>query len=338
MKVLYVGHYLTVCTTRMRGEYLKDLLHPDEFRVVNIDIPMAETTPVFRSLGWRLKSGPLIWKINNYLRKEINNADGFNLVWIDKGVFIRPEILRKLKSESDTMVHFTPDTAFTHNQSELFYKALPLYDYCITTKSFEREFYEAKKVKHLLYCTQGYDPRLHKIYNSFDEKQGIVFIGQYEDSRGEVIAKLIENNFQVKLAGADWGSFAHRFRNKNYLNYLGSGLFGEAYARSVSGSLMGLGLLSKKFPEKHTTRTFEIPACGTVLATERNDEIKSFLTEKDALFFSDIPELIEKMRSLMDSRELLKCMTESGQRKITEGGYDYPSILAGLLDQMGLKK
>jgi len=338
MKVLYVGHYMPGCTTHMRGEYLKDLLQPEEFRVVNIDIPMAETPSVFKSFGWRLKSGPLIWKINNYLKKQIQGAGEFNVIWIDKGVFIRPEILQKLKSRSNILVHFTPDTAFTHNRSELFFKALPLYDYCITTKSFEKEYYIARKVKHLLYCTQGYDPGLHKIYNSFNEKQGIAFIGQYEDWRGEVIARLIENNFMIKLAGAGWSSFAYKFKNRNNFNYSGNGLFGEAYARLISGSLVGLGLLAKKFPEKHTTRTFEIPACGTILATERNEETSSFLTEEEALFFSDIPELIERMGLLISNRELSKNMTERGHMKITKGGYDYPLILTKLLDQMGLKR
>ena len=32
------------------------------------------------------------------------------------------------------------------------------------------------------------------------------------------------------------------------------------------------GLLAKWVPELHTTRTFEIPACGTALVTERNSE------------------------------------------------------------------
>ena len=338
MKVLYVGHYMPGCTTHMRGEYLKKLLSPEEFRVVDIDFPIAETSPLFRSIGWRFKSGPFIWKINHYFEKRIRDEGNFDLVWIDKGVFIRPEILEKLKSSSNTLVHYTPDTAFTLNRSELFYKALPLYDYCITTKSFEIKYYEERKVKHLLYCTQGYDPGLHKIYNSFHKKQGIAFVGLYEDSRAEVIARLMEKKYQVSLAGAGWKSFAHKFKNKDNLSYLGEGLFGEAYAKLISGSLMGLGLLAKKFPELHTTRTFEIPACGTALVTERNEETKSYFNEDEAIFFSDINELVERIGTLMVQQESLKAISEKGYQKITGGGYDYSSILTGLLNKMGLRE
>lgn len=337
MKVLYVGHYMPGCTTYMRGEYLKALLKPEEFRVVDIDFPIAETAPVFRSLGWRFKFGPLISKINNYLEEKLRGDADFDLVWIDKGVFIKPGILEKLKNPTNTLVHFTPDTAFTHNRSEFFYKALPLYDYCVTTKSFEKKYYEERRVKHLLYCTQGYDPGLHRIYNPFNEKHGIAFVGQYEEWRGEVIARLVERNFPVKLAGADWSSFAHKLRHKNNLSYLGQGLFGEAYARLFSESLIGLGLLAKKFPELHTTRTFEIPACGTALATERNEETKSFFLEEEALFFSDISELTDRIESVMAQKELLKAITERGQQKVVQGGFDYPSILKALLKQMKLR-
>jgi hypothetical protein len=322
----------------MRGEYLKAILQPEEFKVIDIDIPISETFSLFRSVGWRFKLGPLIWRINDYAEKQIRGDGDFDVVWIDKGVFIRSQFIKKLKSESNTIVHFTPDTAFTHNQSKFFYDALPLYDYLITTKSFEKRFYHAKKVKHLLYCTQGYDPALHRIYNSFNEKDGIAFVGQYEEWRAEVIARLLERNLNIKLAGADWKAFAYKFRNKSNLSYLGSGLFGEAYARLISGSLIGLGLLAKRFPELHTTRTFEIPACGTLLATERNEETETFFLEDEALFFSEIEELVEKIESVLADKELLRNLTDNGHRKITTVGFDYPSIMEKLLKQMDLKK
>ena len=99
--------------------------------------------------------------------------------------------------------------------------------------------------------------------------------------------KAIGREFEIKLAGADWRRFAGKHRHKSNLQFFGEGLFSEAYAKLISGSLIGLGLLAKNFPEKHTTRSFEIPACGTVLATERNEELNSFYSEDEVLFFSD---------------------------------------------------
>ena len=336
MKILYVGHYMPGCTTRMRGEYLEELLNPSVFDVVDIDQPINKTFPLFRPLGWRLKAGPLIYQINKYLKKRIDKVDEFDLVWIDKGVFIDPNILARLKSTRNKLVHFTPDTAFMHNQSELFYDALPLYDYCVTTKSFERKYYESRGVRQLLFCTQGYDPRLHKSYHSFSEKKGIAFVGKHDAWREQVIAKLLEEGFEIKLAGADWNRFARKNQYKSNLQYYGEGLFGEAYANLISGSLIGLGLLAKHFPEKHTTRSFEIPACGTVLATERNEELLSFYGEKEVLFFSDLPELIEKIKNGIADLQSLEEHGIRGRQAVVSGGYDYRSIMEKLLHQMNI--
>jgi spore maturation protein CgeB len=338
VRVLYIGHYLPGCTTRMRGEYLKIILNPEEFQVVNIDIPIDQTSTIMRSFGWRYKIGPLIRKINEYLRHCIRNHNRYDLVWVDKGVFIYPDFIRQMRDNGSVLVHFTPDTAFTYNKSSMFYDALPYYSYCITTKSFELGDYVNRGVRNLLFCTQGFDPALHKPYVDFSEKQGVVFIGQYEAWREETISKLLEKKILVKLSGAGWSRFAQKNRHQPNLRYLGNGLFGEDYARLISGSLLGLGLLSKKFPEKHTTRTFEIPACGTALATEYNDEIAQFYDKDDVLYFNDLHQLLEKVAFGLANRDWLEQITIRGKRRVAEGGYDYPNILKHLVGQMALNK
>src|SRR6476660_1292662 len=142
MKVLYIGHYDVGSTSRMRGEYLKELLPGSEFKAVSIDPPLNATPRILRSVGWRYKKGPLIKNINNHIKNELGNVYAFDLVWIDKGVFIDPEIVHQLRKNSRRLVHFTPDPAFTYHRSKLFYQSIPNYDFCITTKSFEIESYK----------------------------------------------------------------------------------------------------------------------------------------------------------------------------------------------------
>ena len=331
-----MGHYMPGCTTRMRGEFLQELIHPDSFEVIDIDKPISKTFPLFRPLGWRFKIGPLVSEINKYLKESIGSNDRYDLVWIDKGVFIDPVILRRLKRNDNILVHFTPDTAFLHNQSKLFYDALPVYDYCITTKSFERNLYQNHGVRHLLFCTQGFDPRLHHSYHEYSQKDGIAFIGKHDSWREKIISTLLDEDLDIKLAGADWKHFATKNRHRSNLKFYGEGLFGEDYAKLVSGSLIGLGLLAKKFPEKHTTRSFEIPACGTAMATERNDEMESFYKEDEVIFFSRPSELVDKIKMALADPTSLQGMSRRGQHAAVSGGYDYRSILHGLLGQMNL--
>ena len=333
MKILYIGHYADGSTSKMRGEYLKKILCPTEFKYINTDIPINSTSKIFRSLGWRYKKGPLIKNINNFIYQNIKPLDFFDLAWIDKGVFIYPEIIQLIKEKSVKLIHFTPDPAFTYHKSSLFYKAIPLYDHCITTKSFEIANYQSNHSNSTIFCTQGYDPEIHKPYKSFEEKKGIVFIGHKEPDREFVISKLIEMGILVKLAGIKWEKVVNRYKNHSNLEYYGKGVFGTDYARIISRSLIGLGFLSKIIPELHTTRTLEIPACGTALITERNKETTSIFSNNEALFFDNPEEVLESIPRILTNDVFLREVTQNGLYKVNTGPYNYRSILIDVLQK-----
>jgi hypothetical protein len=70
----------------MRGEYLKQILGGSEFKVINTDVPMAQTSAFLSRLDGDLRPAPFISNINNYILKSLNGDFEFDLVWIDKGV------------------------------------------------------------------------------------------------------------------------------------------------------------------------------------------------------------------------------------------------------------
>jgi spore maturation protein CgeB len=332
MRVLYIGQYGEGSTSRMRGENLKVLLARASFEVIDLDEPIRRTRQPFRSLGWRYTSGPLIGKIDRFVRERLNGE--YDLAWIDKGIFIGAGLLRDIRA--GLKVHYTPDTAIVFNQSRLFNSSIPLYDYCITTKSFELEAFKQKGAREVLFCTQGYDARVHRPSVPTGEKNGVVFVGLCEPSREHLLANLLERKVPLTLAGKNWEKFVRKHRNNPCLNYIGQGVFGETYAALVSGGQLGLGLLSKRFPERHTTRTLEIPACGTALATERNEDTLSIFGEEEVFFYRDTRELIEAVPALLNDRERLDKIAQAGYQRVTQGEFDYLSILRGLLRKMNI--
>jgi len=333
LAILYIGHYDIGSTSRMRGEYLQQLIPEREFLIINTDVPINSTPKLLRSMGWRYKRGPLIRNINNYIIKALKGSYSYDLVWIDKGVFIDPEIIHILKKNSGKLVHFTPDPAFTYHRSKLFYDALALYDYCITTKSFEIESYKKYGVK-TIFCTQGYDPAVHRSYHKFKEKEGVVFIGHKEEEREYIISQLVDKDIRVTIAGNHWDKFAMKRKHKNNLIYKGKGIFGEDYARELSAALMGLGLLSRWVPELHTTRTFEIPACKTALVTEHNPEIGSVFSDDEVIYYDDPEEAVTKIEYYLAKKDRLIPFMENAYKKVTDGGYSYIEILSKILKQI----
>lgn len=332
MKVLYIGAYGVGTTSKSRGEVLCKIIKPDRFDVIDTETPFKTYSPVFKSLGWRFKIGPFISDINNYINCSIEK--NYDIIWVDKGIFLKKGLIQRLRNSASIFIHYTPDTALVYNKSYLFNSTLPFYDYCITTKSFEIDLYREYGAKNVLYCTQGYNKELHRPKNNFETKEGICFVGFYERHRALAIQALLDSGFEVKLAGSDWDNFVKKNNGSLNLAYFGKGLFGDAYVDFLSGSLVGLGLLSKKFPELHTTRTIEIPACGTALATETNIEIEKIFDNNEIIAYNNLDQLIEKVKYYLINKNELKHITQLGYKRIVDGGYDYESILRDLLIQM----
>lgn len=329
MKLLYIGSNIPGGTSGMRAKALQELLKPTIFKLIDTGIPFQNTDRLFRSVGFRYKFGPFISNINVFILENLP-AQEFDLIWVDKASFILPSTTKILRRKAKHLVHYTPDTAFYQNRSGLFEKSMLYYDRFITTKSFDLNRYPANKT---ILTHQGFDLQIHKPYFSFEEKtREVVFIGLYEPSRGKVIRLLLESGIRVTLAGKNWKKF--NYLNHPLIEYLGEGIFGEKYARVISSGLFGLGLISKTFPELHTTRTIEIPACGTALITEKNYETSQFYNETDVIFYSsfeEIPTLITKNKSDLN---VLKTMSQKTHLKILAGGYDTHSILKNIINQL----
>ena len=332
MKVLYVGQYSDGTTSKMRCKVIQKILKPSIFQVIDANIPFYKTHRLLRSFGFRYKKGPLINNINKYIIAALKEVT-YDLIWVDKAVFITPKTTALLRSRTKKLIHYTPDPAFTFHKSRLFFKSLPYYDFLVTTKSYELEhYYKYIKTEKVLYATQGFDAKLHKpSKHPFSKKEGFVFIGHYEDQRAVVLEKLLQNDIKITLAGIKWYQFAKKHQNNPNLIYLGNGVYGEDYVKTLQKAKMAWGALSKWVPELHTTRTFEIPACGTALVTERNTETQLFFKDDEAIFYTNENDLIEKITFFMNNDKPLEVLTKKGTSRAVTNAYDYNSILNAIL-------
>ena len=335
MRVLYIGQYTDGTTSKMRADHIKRILNAETFDVIDTHIPFYSTSRILRSFGFRYKRGPLINNINGYINKHFKNKK-YDLIWFDKAIFIKPSLVGKLKRYSNKLVHFTPDMAFYENRSPHFIKSMIIFDFVITTKKAEVDIYKKYISKERLIVTsQGFSKDEHFPLVDFAKKENTVaFIGLAEKSRFELIEYFINNKINCKVAGMGWKEFAKKHSSNPYFTYLGSGIYGKDYSKFISSSKFGLGLLSKRIPELHTTRTFEIPACGTALITERNSEISSFYKENEVIFFSSPEKLVEKIQYYLSNDEELKILTERGYKRVSSDGRNYSSILNNLLEEI----
>lgn len=327
-KALYIGQCNPGSTSRIRFEVLRNEVCGD-IQLMDISDQINDTHRFFRTLGWRFFVGPLLWKINFRIKKIlISEPFNFDFIWIDKGVFIYPWILKQLKKRTKYLIHYTPDTAFYENHSFHFFRGISFYDFLITTKSFELYAYQNLVSRDKVFLlSQGYNSKVHYSRNSFKDKLNkITFIGLHEPYREKVLSFLLNKGHHIILGGIGWNQFLLKHAQySDQLTFIGQTVLNDQYALAISESKFALGLLSKKFPELHTTRTFEIPACGTCLITEENDEIDSFFTNEECLKYKSLNELANKITYLLENPNALQKITEKGSKRVRQDFRDYES-------------
>jgi len=331
-RVLYIGQSRPGTTSYSRGNCLRELLPGSEFAYIDTLTPFYDTSKIFRSIGFRWKWGPLIRRLNRYVLKQMGN-NLYDLVWVDKAVFLTETTTKLIRQRTKKLVHFTPDPAFTFHLSKHFERSLSDYDLLVTTKHYEVEMYASRVgEERTLLVTQGYDPSMHYSRKSFaDRIPGVCFIGHHEPERQQIIEAILQRDIPVFIAGRGWGRWSRTRATLPNLQYGGEGVYGEEYGARLSEYQFGLGLLSKWVPETHTSRTFEIPACGALLATESTVETAKFFNQDQALFFKSIEDLIGQLEFLIANQDRAEVVAESGLRCLQQGSYDYKSIVGRVL-------
>lgn len=233
----------------------------------------------FRLLSWfkwRWKVGPLVWKLNLQvlfvLRKE-----QWSIVFVDKGVWLWPFILRKLKNRGAYLVHWTPDPAFHVHESRKFNAGVRSYDKVYTTKKYELQRYRDAGASQVVLVNQSIAPSLSSWRKWDERKWDYGFIGHFEPYRGKCIEKLLESGCRIAVGGYDWAPFASKYVSLPNFDFLGEeGFFGKEYHDFWSNCRVGLGFISHLCPDTITTRTFEIPAYHSVLCSPQTNELDAF--------------------------------------------------------------
>ncbi|QDV69512.1 hypothetical protein Poly24_32280 [Rosistilla carotiformis] len=334
---LYIGIQTAGTTSRMRCDTLQRILPTMAWGAIDTDTAFANASRVWRSVGFRWKFGPMVAAVNQNVCEQIE-GQRFDLIWVDKAIYLFPSTVRRLRDTCETLVHFTPDTAFFGNRSRHFFRTAALYDLLVTTKSFELDQYDALVGSgRVMLVTQAYDTALHRVSDCkpVEKRRDTVFVGLCEPDRQRCVETLLDAGVPIRLGGRGWEKLLRRRGSDARLTFLGSRVFGLDYVRAIAEGSVGLGLLSKRFPELHTTRTLEIPACGTVVATERNIETTQIFSPNEALFFENYDDLACQVVSLLGAREELGKLEHAGWKRVTTGGYSYDCVLASVLDRAG---
>ncbi len=355
MKILFLGEIGPGQTSLMRMRALERLGHA--VRGVNTIEPWKRMSWPKRQLQRRLQRGSVVDEINRIVLQAGREVRP-DLVWAEKQEFLRAETIAELRRLGARLVHFTPDPYFVLDwkRTRLMDVAMCAFDALVYCKSYEREHYEALG-KPLVYMPLGYCDEIHRPLPSDDPRWtcAIGFLGGWDPRRERLLHAVAAAGAELKIWGGYWdflrdgkwtprrhiilrqlaGEEDFRFHRDDLLArcHQGGEMYADDYARALTGCKIGLGFLRRVCPDQHTTRTFEIPACGSLLLADRTEEHQEFFAEgQEAEFFGSTEELLDKAKFYCGNDSVRKRIAERGYRRCVEGRYAYVHRLGTVLD------
>ncbi len=261
------------------------------------------------------------------------------------------EFVNRLKIKT---ISYNNDDPFRHRFSKYskWYDYFHWYWYTKCLKKYNYNFFyrninkiEAKKyygVSHAKILMPYFLPWNNKPVelNSQDKKKyncDIVFVGHFEpDSRVDYLKALIKLGIKVKLFGSS-KQWTKKVLGENLYRYFYpiNKAEGEDYNKALNGAKICLALLSKLNRDTYTRRCFEIPACGSLMLAERTKDLQILYKEDyEACFFSNIDELLFKVKWLLTNEHLLNDIALNGYNKVIRDKHDVKNRAIELIKEI----
>jgi spore maturation protein CgeB len=259
-----------------------------------------------------------------------------DVLWVDKGIFVHPAVLHAARRAGVRwLVHYSPDNYLLgQNASRHLWRALPLYDIVVTTKSHDVAALARAGARRVVCSGNGYDPEVHRPVALTPAERArfgadVSFVGRWEPARERLLAALTALPIRLRIRGPGW----ERARAATVRRVAVPGpVFGDDYARALAGAKINLGLLSRVAGDAVTQRSVEIPACGLFMLAERTAEhLAHFVEGEEATFFDGPDELLGQVARYLAAAAERRRIAEAGRRRCLRSGYSYDDRLRAVL-------
>ena len=341
--VVRCGHFhcdsrsLRILTVSAHWQGANDYAFTRAFRRAGHSVQVVPSTDYFPA--WNRKPLRALRRllrpvlITEYNRAMVASAERFrpHLFFVFKGEFVTPDTISTLKNMGAVAVQFYPDVSFRTHGAYL-PRALPMYDWVFTTKSFGLEdMANQLGVPDASFLPHAYDPETHvAVALSESDLQGfecdVSFIGNWSSKKQHLLQSVQESLPAIELK--IWGPAPWLITERTLVAcYQMSPITGLEYAKAIGASKINIAILSEKrhgasSGDRTTARTFEIPAAGGFMLHERTEEAMEYFEEgKECAFFSDPEDLVAKIRYYLAHEDERRAIALAGRQRCLTSGY-----------------
>jgi spore maturation protein CgeB len=328
MKILLAGYFTAFWHEEAWVRALTELGH----QVTPFRMDAYFSRNVFGRIQNRFLFGPAVNKLNADLLASVRLVMP-DVVLCYRALPVKPETIEQIAQEGRALnrilVSYNNDNAYGELSGKaywrLYKRAVPYFDLHLAYRESDLDHLGSSNA----YVLHPHNmPWLHRVLPSaqlLGWKSDICFLGHYEpDRRKHELDKLMSRvPATYRLHGSLW--------NKNSEGMAWQGmdtreLQGEDYVCALNGAKIALVFFSTWNKDTFTRRVFEIPACGTMMLSQRTDLMRGFYTEdKEAVYYESADELIDKARFYLKNDTVRRRIAEAGLKRCQNSGYDIHS-------------
>ena len=279
--------------------------------------------------------------IRSRILEAIRSAE-FDLVWVNAGDVISPDLVLDLKQQARFVINYNGDDPYgprDGNKWRLYLHSVPFYDLVAVVR--DCNIAEAFKAgaRDVLRVHRSSDEVAHasrKLSPSDQAKWGseVAFIGTWMPERGPFLARLVERGVPLTI----WGNRWSRAKEWPILrrHWCGPGLYmNEDYAMAVQCAKVCIGLLSKGNRDLCTQRSIEIPRLGGDLCAERTSEhLALYAEDVEAVFWNDADECVEKCKRLLNDEIWRNQVAQKGQLRAIQNGTRNETVMDQIISRV----
>jgi spore maturation protein CgeB len=267
------------------------------------------------------------WLINQQL---IQYAKRFqpDLVFLLKAENIQASTLSTIKQLINTkIINFFPDNPFAiwnGNSSAEVLKSLPLYTCFLSWSKMLIPALESAGAPHACYFPFAYDETIFDVDKTVQELDAkrydfdVCFVGTWEPEREEWLSVIAEKLPTINLGvwGNGWREQCSSEPLKRHL--CGNAVYNSSLVKIFQQTKIVLNFIRKQNITSHNIRTFEVPATGAFLLTQRTYEQAELLFTEDKHIgcFSTPEELISKIRFFVQNSSIRASISQQGHHHV----------------------
>lgn len=288
--------------------------------------------------------GPLINRLNDDLLACARNERP-DVLFIYRGTHILPATLRAIRDASPgtRLVGYNNDDPFSPHYPKWLWRhflaGLKDYDIVLAYRHQNVLDFRGAGARRVELLRSWYiAERNHPVALTDAERSiydaDVVFVGHYEaDGRVELLEEVVRQGWRLRLYGPgyDWDPVISRspeLRSQIPVRLV----WGEEYNKALCGGKVALCFLSKLNRDTYTRRCFEIPATGTLMLSERTEDLEEmFRPGKEADFFAGKEEFLAKLHLYLGDDARRQGVAQAGMRCVRESGHDVVSRMQMML-------